>query len=361
MNPTLRYHLTPLIGTATLIVATLAMFHTVAASSIDTNYRVIETLHLSGAVRWDYLTIDPIHYRLFVTRGDRVDVVDLKTNALIGSISGTQGVHGVALAPDLGRGFTSNGTANSATVFDLITFKSLMVIKTGTKPDAIVYDPATHRVFTANGQSADLTAIDGEKGVVVSTIKLGGEPEFAVVDGRGHLYVNLVDRSQVSVVDTRHLTIEAHYDLAPQCQGPTGLSIDVQRQRLFVSCRNQVMVIVAAETGKILTTLPIGQFSDATVFDAEKGLAFSSNLDGTLTIVNARDPDRYSVLQSVMTAPGARTMALDPNTHRIYLATAKIERIDPPTAARPHPRPLMEPNTFMILIVAPAETKEGWN
>lgn len=344
-----------------LLVATLAMLNTVAASAIDTNYRVIETLHLPGPVRWDYLTIDPTRYRLFVTRGDRVDVVDLKTKEPIGSISDTQGVHGVALAPDLGRGFTSNGTANSATMFDLVTLKPLEIIKTGTKPDAIVYDPATQRVFTANGQSADLTAIDGEKGVAVSTIKLGGEPEFAVVDGRGHLYVNIVDRAQVTVIDTRRLTVEAHYDLAPHCQGPTGLSIDLQRQRLFVSCRNQVMVVVAAETGKIVTTLPIGQFSDATVFDAEKGLAFSSNSDGTLTIVDARDPDHYSVLQSIMTAPGARTMALDPNTHRIYLATAEIERIDPPTAARPHPRPQMKPDTFMILTVGPAEAKERRN
>ncbi|MHB8744346.1 MAG: YncE family protein [Sulfuricaulis sp.] len=354
----MRNLLTTVIGPVLLLMTTLAMLNSAAASAMDTSYRVIETLHLSGPVRWDYLTIDPARQRLFVTRGDRVDVVDLKTKTLVGSITNTQGVHGVALAPDLGRGFTSNGAANSSIVFDLTTLKPLETIKTGIKPDAIVYDLATKRVFTANGQSADLTAIDGEKGVVVSTIKLGGRPEFAVVDGRGHLYVDIVDRSQVVVINTRHLAVEANYDVAPQCQGPTGISIDRQRQRLFVSCHNQVMVVVAAETGKIVSVLPIGQFSDATVFDAEQGLAFSSNSDGTLTMVDAKDPHHYSVLQSIMTAPGARTMALDPNTHRLYLATAEIDHIDPPTAARPHPHLQMKPDTFMILTVAPAGTSE---
>ena len=243
------------------------------------------TIHLPGAIRWDFLTFDPDHHRLFITRGESVDVFDVATKKITGSILGTSGVHGVALAPELGRGFTSNGATNNATVFDLTTLQPIATIPTGTKPDTIVYDAMTQRIFTANAGSGDLTVIDAKQGSVAATIKLDGKPEFAIVDGKGHLYVNLEDTSQMDVVDTKDLKVLARFDLAPTCDGPTGLSIDKTLNRLFVSCHNKNMLIVDVGTGKIIDALPIGGFSDATIFDPGTNLAFSSNSDGTLDVV----------------------------------------------------------------------------
>lgn len=342
----------------TRMVAVFASFLVLAFGSAhaDTgnpNYGVIDTLHLPGVVRWDFLTFDPDHHRLFITRGESVDVLDVTTKKIAGSISGTRGVHGVALAPELGRGFTSNGASNNATVFDLTTLKPVATVPTGTKPDTIVYDAVTQRIFTANAGSVDLTVIDAKQDTAAGAIKLDGKPEFAVVDGRGRLYVNLEDKAQMDVVDTKDLKVTARYDLAPGCEGPTGLSIDKQRNRLFVSCHNKKLLVVDAGTGKIIDTLLIGGFSDATVFDPGTNLAFSSNSDGTLDVVAASGPDRYAVVQTAKTLPLARTMALDPATHRIYLVTAETNGFDPPTAEHPHPRPRLKPDSFMVLTVAP--------
>ena len=319
-------------------------------------YTLVNTQHFPGPTRWDYLTFDPIGHRLFVTRGDHVDVLDVATGTLVGSISDTKGVHGVALAPDLGKGFISDGAANTVTVFDLATLKTITTVPTGTKPDAIAYDAASRRVFTANGGSDDLTAIDAETATVAGTIALGGKPEFAVVDGKGRLYVNLEDRSQLAVVDTGTLTLVARHDLGPGCKAPTGLAIDTVRGRLFATCRNAVMVVIDAATGAIGDTLPIGASSDAAVFDPGTQLAFSSNGDGTLTVVDASPPDhRCTVAETVPTVPTARTMALDPTTHRIYLAAAETDGVDtgvgPSSPERPHPHPPLKPGTFMILTV----------
>jgi len=319
----------------------------------NAGYSLVDTLHLSGPTRWDYLAFDPDRKRLFITRGDSVDVVDTATRKIIGSIANTTGVHGVALAPSLGRGFTSNGKANTATIFDLATLQVVSTVPTGTKPDAIAYDPATQRVFTANGESDDMTAINAKNGAVLDTIKLGGQPEFAVVDGEGRLYVNLEDKSQLTVVDTRSLKVLAHYDYAPKCEGPTGLSIDVSRHRVFAVCANKTMLVVDAATGKIIDALPIGEHSDASVFDPAANLAFSSNGDGTLTVIGPSGPDHYAVLQTVKTLPTARTMALNPSTHEIYLVGAETEGFDPPNDKHPEPRPHIKPDTFMVLTVAP--------
>jgi DNA-binding beta-propeller fold protein YncE len=229
----------------------------------------------------------------------------------------------------------------------------IATIPTGTKPDTIVYDAMTQRVFTANAGSGDLTVIDAKQGSAAGTVKLDGKPEFAIVDGKGHLYVNLEDTSQVDVVDTKELKVLARFDLAPSCDGPTGLSIDKTLNRLFVSCHNKNMLIVDAGTGKIIDALPIGGFSDATIFDPETNLAFSSNSDGTLDVVASSGPNHYAVIQTAKTVPLARTMALDPTTHHIYLVTAETDGFDAPTAEHPHPRPHMKPGSFMVLMVAP--------
>jgi len=324
-----------------------------AADPGNPDYKLAGTLHLAGPTHWDFIAFDPDHRRLFITRGESVDVLDVATQKITGSITGTNGVHGVALAPALGIGFTSNGKANTATVFDLASLQPIATIPTGSKPDAILYDPATQFVFVANADSDDVTVIDAKKKEVSGTIKLDGHPEFMALDAAGRLYVNLEDKSQVAVVDTKGLKVLTHYNLAPKCEGPTGLSIDVSRHRLFASCANKVMLVVDAATGTIIDTLPIGEHSDATLFDPATKLAFSSNGDGTLTIIGSSGTNHYSVLQTAKTLPTARTMALNPSTHEIYLVAAETEGFDPPTEKHPAPRPHIKPATFMMLTVAP--------
>jgi len=281
-------------------------------------------------------------------RGNSVDVLDVSMQKIIGSIPDTAGVHGVALASVLGRGFISDGAANTVTIFDLTTLQTVATVPTGTEPDAIVYDPLTKRVFTANGDSNDVTAIDAVTGSVINTIKLGGKPEFAVVDGRGRIYINVEDMSQLVVIDSQNLKVVEYYNLSPNCDSPTGLAIDNEKHRLFSVCSNQAMIVVQADTGKILDTLPIGAHSDAAVFDPKTKLAFSANGDGTLTVVGASSADRYKVLQTIPTTLTARTMALNPITHKLYLAAAEVDGIDP-TTTRPH----IKPDSFMILTVGP--------
>ena len=334
----------------TLAALAVALALPVAATAGPPGYALVDTRHLQGATRWDYLTVDPQGHRLFITRGDSVDVLDVTTGAIVGSIPDTKGVHGVALASELGKGFVSAGQANAVTVFDLATLKTVATIPVGTKPDAIVYDAAARRVFVANGGSGDLTAIDAGTDAVVGTVALGGRPEFAVVDGKGRLFVNLEDKSQLAVVDTASLRLIARYDLAPACESPAGLAIDTGRARLFASCRNRVMVVIDAASGRIGDVLAVGASSDAAVYDPGPKLAFSSNGDGTLTVVDASG-ERCQVVEIVRTVPTARTMALDPSSHRIYLVAAETDGVEPATADRPHPHPHFKPGSFMVLTV----------
>ncbi|MGB9152926.1 MAG: YncE family protein [Alphaproteobacteria bacterium] len=324
-----------------------------AQAAANSSYSLTDTLPLPGLTRWDYLAFDTQNHRLFITRGESVDVLDVASQKITGSIPDTKGVHGVALAPDLGKGFTSNGTANTATIFDLKTLETLATVPTGTKPDAIVYDAKTQRVFTANGASNDVTVINALDGKPLATIPLDGKPEFAVVDGKGRLYINIEDKSQLAVIDAQNAKLITYYNLAPHCDSPSGLAIDIAHNRLFSVCENKVMVITQAETGKSIDTLPIGARSDAAAFDAGTGLAFSSNGEGTLTVIGASTPNHYKVLQTVPTLPTARTMALDPATHSIYLAAAETEGGDASTAASPHSRPQLKPDSFKILTVEP--------
>jgi DNA-binding beta-propeller fold protein YncE len=317
-------------------------------------YALTDTLNLPGPTRWDCLTFDAPHHRLFITRGERVDVLDTQAKKVVGAISNLEGVHAVALAPEFNKGFVTEGKANRVTIFDLTTLKALTTVPTGDKPDVAVYDEATRQVFVADGESGDLTVIDAASGALVGKVVLGGQPEFIAADGKGRLYVNLEDKAQIAVVDAKALKTTAHYDLTPACTSPTGLAIDRAGARLFSVCASKAMMVVDAATGKIIDALPIGQHSDGAAFDPATGLAFSSNGDGTLTIVGAGEDGRYKVLQNVATKATARTMALDPVTHAVYLAAAETEGFEPATADRPEPRAHIKPDTFMILTVSPS-------
>ena len=313
-------------------------------------YRLLKTVPLGGEGGWDYLTLDAEARRLYVSRGSHVVVLDADSLAPVGEIPDTPGVHGVALAKELGRGFTSNGRAATATIFELATLRVLGQVKTGGNPDAILYDGVSHRVFTFNGASGDATAFDGATGGVAGTVALGGRPEFAVADGHGQVFVNLEDKAELLRLDAKDLAVRSRWPLAP-CEEPTGLALDAEHRRLFVGCGNRLMAVVDADGGHVVATLPIGRGVDATAFDAARGLAFSSNGEGTLTVVREESPDRFRVAETVTTQPGARTMALDPKTHRIFLATARFGPPPPPSPDHPHPRGGILPGTFMILLV----------
>jgi len=313
------------------------------------NYHLLKKVVLGGEGGWDYLTCDSVARRIYISRGTHVMVINADTFGVVGDIPGTDGVHGIALAPKLGRGFTSNGRSNTITIFDLKTLKVLGTAPTGKGPDAIVYDPTSNRVFTFNGHSSDATAIDAASGKPAGTVSLGGKPEFAAVDGQGHIYNNLEDKSEIVQIDSQKLTVTARWPLAP-CEEPSGLAMDTKHRRLFAGCHNEMMVVVDADSGKVLTTPSIGKGVDANAFDPGTRFAFSSNGDGTLTIVHEESPDKFIRVASVATERGARTMALDLKTHRVFLVTADFGPPPAPTTERPHPRPLALPGTFTLLV-----------
>jgi len=315
-------------------------------------YHLLKKENVGGEGGWDYLALDPQARRLYVTHSDRVIVMDVDTGAKLGEIDNTPGVHGVALAPRLGRGFTSNGREGMVTIFDLKSFKELGRVQVGTGPDCILFDPATRRVFTFNGRSQDATAIDAASGKVAGTIALGGRPEFAVADGKGKLFVNLEDKSEILALDAHGLTVLQRWPLAPG-EEPSGLAFDAAHRRLFSVCSNQKMVILDADSGHVVTTPPIGRGPDACVFDPKRHLAFSSNgQDGTLTVIREDGPDRFEVVATVPTQAGARTMALDEKTGRIFLATAEVAPPAAGTAGTEAPRRRsFVPGSFTILVV----------
>jgi DNA-binding beta-propeller fold protein YncE len=344
------------IALAAIVLASIALpgRMTRAARSAEpspSGYHLIKTIKVGGEGFWDYLTFDSSTRRLFISRGTKVMVLDVDSGKVVGEIPNTLGVHGIALAPDLGRGFTSNGMAGTATIFDLKTLQVLGEAPTGKNPDAIVYDSATKRVFTMNGRSNDSTAIDGATGQVAGTIALGGKPEFAAADGAGHVFVNLEDKSQIQELDSKNLTVLATWPLAP-AESPSGLSIDREHHRLFSGCHNQMMAIVDSDSGKVIATPPIGIGVDATRFDPGTGFAFASNggAGGTLTVIQEDSPDKFSVVENVPTQLGARTMALDPKTHEVFLVTATFAPATAPTPDNPHPRPGMVPDSFVVLV-----------
>jgi DNA-binding beta-propeller fold protein YncE len=334
------------------LLAALGIGATVPSARPDPPYHLLRRVVLGGEGKWDYLTMDPVRRRVFIAHGTEVLVVDADSATVLGKIPNTPGIHGVALAQSLGRGFTSNGADSTVTAFDLASLKVLDRIRvTGRKPDAIVYDSVSGRVFTFNGGSGNATAIEAATGKVAGTISLGGAPEFAVADGQGRIYVNLEDRSALFSFDTRTLAPGATWSLAP-CESPSGLALDRERRRLFSGCANRLMAVVDASSGRVLDTLPIGAHVDANVFDPDTHQVFSSNGDGTLTVADASGPT-VRVIATIQTELGARTMALDPRTHNIFLVTAQYGPTPAPTEQNPHPRAPTIPGTFTLLIFGP--------
>jgi DNA-binding beta-propeller fold protein YncE len=306
---------------------------------------------LGGEGGWDYLITDADARRTYISRGTHVVVIDADTGKSVGDIADTPGVHGIALAPELGRGFTSNGREGTVSIFDIKTLATSSKVKVGENPDAILYDPATKRVFTFNGRSQDSTAIDAATGKVLGTIKLDGKPEFAASDAKGGIWVNIEDKSELVAIDPNKLEVKAKWPLAP-CTEPSGLAIDRKNRRLFAGCDNKMMAVVDADSGKVLATPPIGDGVDATAFDPERGLAFAScGGDGVLTVVKEDSPDKFSVAENVPTQKGARTMALDTKTHKAFVVTAQFGPRPAPTTDNPHPRPAILPDSFVVLVV----------
>lgn len=313
-----------------LSILTLALILTLAFSALPAaaqGYSVLKKILIAGQGSWDYLTVGEAARRLYVSHGTQVEVVDVDTLVVVGNIPKTPGVHGIAIAPELGRGFVSNGETSTVTIFDLKTLKSIADVPAGKKPDAVIYDPATARVFAFNGASNSATAIEAATGKVAGTVDLGGGPEFAAADGKGSVFNNLEDESLVLKINSKDLKVEERWPTAP-CSAPSSMAMDLANRRLFIGCRSKVMAVMNADTGKVITTLPIGDHVDATVFDPETKLIFNSNGEGTISVIREESPDKYSVVETVKTLPRAKTMALDAKTHRLFLSTAEAGQFE---------------------------------
>lgn len=336
----------------TRILSLIAAFAALTASAQTSHqYKVVKALKVGGEGGWDYLIADADARRLYVTRGSHVMVFDMDRDSLVGDLPNTPGVHGVALVKRLHRGFTSNGRDSSVTVFDLKTLKPVKTLRiSGRNPDAIVYDSSTNRVFTFNASSRDASVIDASTLEQVGSIALGGKPEMGVPNGRGMLYVNIEDKNEVIAFDTRTLNVKSHYALAP-CEEPTGMARDNARGRLIIGCSNKTMAVMDERSGKVITTIEVGNGVDGAAFDPANQLAFTSNGEGSLSVVHENADGTFTTVATIPTQRGARTMALDPRTHKIYMSTAGYGPAPAPTADRPRPRAPIIPGSFTVLIL----------
>ncbi len=328
-----------------------SMLFILSAAFAQSGYHQLKRIPIGDEGGWDYLLADPASGRVYVSHATEVVIVDSKKGEVVGKITGLKGVHGIALAPEFGHGFISNGQGNSITVFDLKTLAKIGDdVPAGTNPDAIIYDAVSKRVFAFNGRSSNATVIDAEKGAVVETVQLEGKPESGVADGKGHVYVNIEDKAAIFDIDSRKLTVEHKWSIAP-CEDPSGMAMDTKTRRIFSGCANQMVAVTNADTGKVVATPAIGAGVDATAFDPGTGFVFNScGGDGTLSVIHEDSPDKYTEVERVKTQPGARTMTLDPKTHNVYLSIAEFEPASPPTgdkAQRPRRRPV--PGTFALL------------
>jgi YVTN family beta-propeller protein len=319
------------------------------AQSAPSGYHILKTVKLGGEGGWDYLSIDPAARHIFIAHGTHVVVADADSGAIVADIPDTPGVHGLAVAPDANRGYVSDGTSNSADIVDLKTLKKIGNVAVGQRPDGITYDPASKRVFTYNS-SHDATAIDAATGKVVGTVMLGGKPEFSTYDGKGTGFVNIEDKSEVIAFDTNTLAVKAHWPLAP-CEEPSGMALDAAHNRLFSVCGNSLMAVLDTTNGKLITSIKIGDGADAARYDAGTGLVFASSGDGKLTIVHEDSPAKFTALDTVDTAAGARTMEIDPKTHNVYTVTADREAAPAPTPDGQRPRPRLVPDSFKLIIL----------
>jgi DNA-binding beta-propeller fold protein YncE len=325
----------------------------ISGQNVNSEYGIVNKIHLPGDGGWDYLSVDEAGARLFVSHGTVVQVVDLKTNKLAGTIVETPGVHGIAIAEDLNKAFISVGRNASVKVINLKTLALITDVKvTGENPDAIMYDQFSKQVFVFNGRSANATVLDAVTNDVIGTIALDGKPEFPASDGKGRLYVNIEDKSLISVIDVKSHKVEKSWPIAPG-EEASRLALDNETHRLYAVCGNKLMVVVDAIDGHIVTTLPIGDGCDGVKFDTGMKRAFSSNGEGTITIVQELNKDSFKVLENFVTAPGARTLAVDNQTHHIYLPTADFNPAPEATADNPRPRRTPKPDSFYIIEIAP--------
>jgi len=331
----------------------LAMASISFAQAPKTWYRIANKIHVEGDGGWDYLSFDEATSRLFISHGMVVQVLDVKDKSVVATIPDTKGVHGIALAKDLNKGFISNGRDTSVTVFDLKTLQVLKRVKvTGNNPDAILYDPFTHRVFTFNGRSSNATVIDANTEKVIGTIPLPGKPEFSVSDGAGKIYVNLEDKSQLCMINPTTLTVEKTWPVAPG-EGPSGLAIDLTNHRLFAVCGNKLMIVLDAESGEVVAKVEIGDRVDAVCFDPALQRVYTSNGEGTMTVVQEENKNSFMVLENFPTQKGAKTIAINTKTHKLYLSAAEYEAAPAATAENPRPKAPVKSNTFTILEIEP--------
>ena len=329
----------------------LLLAFTVSAFAAPPAYKVVNKIKIGGATRWDYVYVDSANHRLYVSHATQTEVIDTATDKLVGTIPGTNGVHGIAIANDLGRGFTSDGMDNDVTVFDLKSLMVLSKVKTGTNPDSIVYEPITHRVLTFNGRSSDSTVFDAKTGeVVAASIPVGGKPEFAQVDGKGHVYFNLEDKNEIGEIDAKAAALTKHYSIAP-CDGPSGLAINPKNDYLYSVCGNKMMIVCDPAAGKVIATPAIGQGPDGVAFD--DGYAFSANgRDGNITMVGETSPGKFEPVATIPSQQFARTIGADQKAHKLYLPAAEY---GPPPAApagggRPG-RAQAIPDSFEIIVL----------
>lgn len=339
---------------ACLLAFSLLLFSagsTAAPQGSGSGYHLIKKVVLGGMGGWDYLNADPVTHRVFISRGNHVMVVDSSGN-VVGDIPDLKGTHGAAIASEFNHGFTSNGGSNSVTMFDLKTLATLKDIKLpdAVGPDGYVYDPASKRVFTFNGRSNNATAVDADSGEAVpGSVALGGKPEAAQADGAGHIFVNIEDKDKVLEFDSKTLMVMNTYPLAP-CTQPSGMASDIAHKRLFIGCHNGLMAIMDFTTGKVIATAPIGMGIDGDGFDPGTGFAFASCGDGTITVVHEDTPNTFTVVDTIKTMTGARTMANDTANHNIYTVTAQLIPAVAPTPENPRPRPTPVPDSFTLLI-----------
>jgi hypothetical protein len=335
------------VATVVLICITIAALpHSTTPSPVSSGYHVVKTVPIPGDDGWDYVAVDSAARRVYISHGTHVVVMDADTYAIVGDIPDTQGVHGIAIAAALGRGFVSDGRADTATIFDLKSLKTLGTVKTDGNPDAITYDAVNQRVFTFNGRGKNTTAINAADGSVAGTLALGGKPEFAAADGKGDIFVNNEDTSELIEIDTKKITETHRWPLAP-CKSPSGLAMDLAHRRLFSVCDEKVMAVVNADTGKVVATPTICEGPDAAAFDPATNYAFASCNDGNLIVIHEDSPDKFTVVENVPTKRSARTMGLDLKTHNLFLPAADF---DPPAPGER--RGKMKPGSFVILVVA---------
>lgn len=333
------------------------LFAWVSAVVAEQSYQFITEIPIGGEGGWDILNVDSTAHRLYLSHATKIVVVDLEKNAVAGEIADTPGVHAFLPLPELKRGFSSNGKENKASVVDLTTLKTAAKVDTGESPDAIVYEPKRSEVYIFNHRGNSVTVIEPKSTNVVTTIALGGSPEFGVADSDvGRVYCNIEDKNEVVAIDTAKHEVVARWPLAPGTE-PTGVALDAAHHRLFAACNNKMMVVLNTQTGKVVATVPIGSGTDGCVFDDKMQLAFASCGEGVTTIAKEETPDRLTVVQTLKTAARARTIALDPQTHRIYLPTAEFQPAPSPAPDATPARPTVIPNTMKLMVYGPSESK----